>query len=398
VSRGPPHQKVCLVELDLTDDQHSLQDSVQGIVGRSSPMTRVRQVMTSDSGLDVPTWESLRADIGIHALTIPEKFGGLGAGQREQNAVCEVLGSSLACVPYYSTTVLSTNLLLAFGEEAESAEYLTRIAAGAITVATCHRPYREPGSEAIMAAESGGQWRVTGVCTHVIDGATADVILLTAAAPAGCSLFAVQAADPAVTRTQTPTMDLTRRQATIRFDRAPARLIGAEGQASAGVRRASVRSAIALAAEQLGGAQRCLDLAAGYAKSRVQFGRPIASFQSIKHKCANVVIEISSARVATNYAGWVADSQPGDVTLSGHLAQALASDAYLLAARENLQIHGGMGFTWDDDAHLHFKRARSMQLLEGSPAHHREELAKEIEKIAGNGVLDERYGFRLASD
>jgi alkylation response protein AidB-like acyl-CoA dehydrogenase len=388
------------VELELTDEQRSLQDSVKGVLGRSSPMTRVRQVMMSASGLDVPTWESLRADIGIHALTIPEKFGGLGAGQREQNAVCEVLGSCLACVPYYSTSVLSTNLLLAFGEDAGSADYLSRIAAGAVTVATAvpgPRAHRESGGDAITVTESGGEWRVTGTRTHVIDGATADVILLTAATPAGQALFAVEAADPVVVRTPVPTMDLTRRQATIQFDRAPACLIGDEGQADAGVRRASVRSAIALAAEQLGGAQRCLDLAVGYAKSRIQFGRPIASFQSIKHKCANVVIEIESARVATNHAGWIADSQPADVALFGHLAQALASDAYMLAARENLQIHGGMGFTWECDAHLHFKRARSMQLLEGSPAYHREELARQIEKIAGSGVLDERYGFGPAA-
>ncbi len=196
------------------------------------------------------------------------------------------------------------------------------------------------------------------------------------------SLFAVPATAAGVTRRALPAMDLTRKQAEIRLDRVrvPASsLLGGEGLAWSALQATLDRAAVALSAEQVGGAERCLEMAVEYAKVRVQFGRPIGSFQAIKHKCADMLLQTESARSASYYAGWAAATGAPDRTVAAALAKAYCSEAFFFCAAENIQIHGGIGFTWEHDAHLFFKRARASEALFGDPAYHRERVARELE-------------------
>jgi alkylation response protein AidB-like acyl-CoA dehydrogenase len=230
----------------------------------------------------------------------------------------------------------------------------------------------------LAASESGGGWTLDGHKMFVIDGAVADLVLVAAHTGRGVSLFAVEGTASGLTRTALATMDQTRKQARLEFAGTPARLVGEEGGAGDVLTRTLDLAAVALAAEQVGGAQRCLDMAVEYAKSRIQFGRPIGSFQAIKHKCADMLLEVESAKSAAYYAGWAAAEDSDELPVVASLAKSYCSEAYFHAAAENIQIHGGIGFTWEHDAHLYFKRAKSSELLLGDPSYHRELLAQRI--------------------
>src|SRR5207302_423435 len=211
-----------------------------------------------------------------------------------------------------------------------------------------------------------------------IDGHNANLIVVAARTGSGVSLFAVEGDASGLTRTPLSTMDQTRKQAKLEFANTPARLIGNEGQAWTGLNKTLDLAAVALAAEQVGGGQKVLDMSVEYAKVRVQFGRPIGSFQAIKHKCADMLLEVESAKSAAYYAGWAAAEDNDELPVVASLAKAYCSDAYFHAAAENIQIHGGIGFTWEHPAHLYFKRAKSSELLLGDPTYHRELLAQRI--------------------
>ena len=212
----------------------------------------------------------------------------------------------------------------------------------------------------------------------VVDGNNADLVLVAGRTDKGVSLFAVEGNAAGMTATPLATMDQTRKQARIEFASTPARLVGEEGAASPVLSRTLDLAAVALAAEQVGGAQRCLDMAVEYAKTRIQFGRPIGSFQAIKHKCADMLLEVESAKSAAYYAGWAAAEDSEELPVVASLAKSYCSEAYFHAAAENIQIHGGIGFTWEHDAHLYFKRAKSSELMLGDPSYHRELLAQRI--------------------
>jgi alkylation response protein AidB-like acyl-CoA dehydrogenase len=214
--------------------------------------------------------------------------------------------------------------------------------------------------------------------TFVLDGHTADVVLVVARTDAGVSLFLVDGDAPGLGRTAMPTMDQTRKQARLVFSSVPARLVGTEGVGWPAVSRALDLAAVALAAEQVGGAQRVLEMSVEYAKVRVQFGRPIGSFQAVKHKCADMLLAVESAKSAAYYAAWTAADDNEELPVMASLAKAFCSEAYFKAAADNIQIHGGIGFTWDHPAHLYFKRAKSSELILGDPAYHRELLAQRI--------------------
>jgi alkylation response protein AidB-like acyl-CoA dehydrogenase len=212
----------------------------------------------------------------------------------------------------------------------------------------------------------------------VIDGHTANVVIVAARTDKGVSLFTVAGDANGLTRTPLSTMDQTRKQARLELSGVPARLLGTEGGGWDTLSRMLDLAAVALAAEQVGGAQKVLEMSVDYAKVRVQFGRPIGSFQAIKHKCADMLLEVESAKSAAYYAGWAAAELNEELPVVASLAKAYCSDAYFHAAAENIQIHGGIGFTWEHDAHLYFKRAKSSELLFGDPTYHRELLAQRI--------------------
>jgi alkylation response protein AidB-like acyl-CoA dehydrogenase len=319
--------------------------------------------------------------LGLQGLAIPEEYGGSGFSYVELVVVLEEMGRSLLCAPYFATVALAANALLTSGDDSAKKELLPGLASGETigTLAITEDSGRwDLDGIQLKATKGGDGYTLDGHKMFVIDGNTANLIIVAARTDAGISLFAVDGAAAGLTRTSLQTMDQTRKQARLEFAGTPARLIGAEGGAEAGLSKTLDLAAVALAAEQVGGAQMCLDMAVEYAKVRVQFGRPIGSFQAIKHKCADMLLEVESAKSAAYYAGWAAAEDNDELPVVASLAKAYCSDAYFHAAAENIQIHGGIGFTWEHDAHLYFKRAKSSELLLGDPTYHRELLAQRI--------------------
>jgi alkylation response protein AidB-like acyl-CoA dehydrogenase len=337
--------------------------------------------METTEGYDPSVWKQMGEQLGLQGLAIPEEFGGSGYSYVELGVVLEEMGRALLCAPYFSTVVLAANTLLHCGDESAQKEYLPGIASGE-TIATL--AFTEPSGRwdadgiQMTASGSGDSWTLDGEKMFVIDGHTADLLLVAARTGAGISLFAVPADASGVTRTPLSTMDQTRKQAKVEFSGTPARLIGADGAGWDTLDRVLDLAAVGLAAEQVGGAQKCLEMSVEYAKVRVQFGRPIGSFQAIKHKCADMLLEVESAKSAAYYAMWAASELNDELPVVASLAKAYCSDAYFHAAAENIQIHGGIGFTWEHPAHLYFKRAKSSELLLGDPTYHRELLAQRI--------------------
>jgi alkylation response protein AidB-like acyl-CoA dehydrogenase len=230
----------------------------------------------------------------------------------------------------------------------------------------------------LEAAQSGDAWMLNGTKMFVLDGHTASVIIVAGRTANGVTLFVVDGDADGLTRTALSTMDQTRKQAKLEFTNTPAKLLGTEGDGWRVMSTVLDLTAVALAAEQVGGAQKVLDMAVEYAKVRVQFGRPIGSFQAIKHKCADMLLEVESAKSAAYYGMWCASEMNDELPSVASLAKAYCSEAYFHAAAENIQIHGGIGFTWEHPAHLYFKRAKSSELLFGDPTYHRELLAQRI--------------------
>jgi alkylation response protein AidB-like acyl-CoA dehydrogenase len=276
---------------------------------------------------------------------------------------------------------LATNALLHSGDDAAKKDLLPGIASGETVAALAfteeNGKWDESGIET-TATQDGDSWKLSGTKMFVIDGHVASLLIVAAKSDSGVSLFAVDPNGSGVTRTNLATMDQTRKQAKVELADAPAALIGTEGAGWDTLERVLDLAAVALAAEQVGGAQKVLETAVQYAKDRVQFGRPIGSFQAIKHKCADMLLEVESAKSAAYYAAWCAAELNDELPSVASLAKAYCSEAYFHAAAENIQIHGGIGFTWEHPAHLYFKRAKSSELLFGDPTYHRELLAQRI--------------------
>ncbi len=291
------------------------------------------------------------------------------------------MGAALLCSPYFSTVALAANALLFVGTDDNKSTYLPGIASGetiATLALTDDAGQWDLAATSTVAAKSGDDYVINGVRSFVTDGSTATLLLVPAITDKGLSLFALDANAAGVAREALSTMDQTRKQSRIVFTDAPAKLIGVEGGALAGLEATLQVAAAALAAEQVGGAQRVLDASVEYAKNRVQFGRPIGSFQAIKHKCADMLLDVESAKSAAYYAAWAAQERNDELPIAASLAKSFCSEAYFHCAAENIQIHGGIGFTWEHPAHLYFKRAKSSELFLGDPAYHRELLAQRL--------------------
>ena len=364
----------------FSEEQEELRKSVRRFLDSKSPETEVRRLMETTEGYDEKVWSQMGQELGLQGLAIPEEYGGSGYTYVELIIVLEEMGRALLAAPYFST-ILAANALLTSGDDAAKKELLPGIAAGdtiATLAITEDNGRWDLDAVSLAAKKSGDGYTLDGHKMFVIDGHTAGLIIVAAKTDAGLSLFAVEGDASGLTRTPLSTMDQTRKQARLEFSGTPARLIGTDGGAEAGLLKTLDLAAVALAAEQVGGAQKCLDMSVEYAKVRVQFGRPIGSFQAIKHKCADMLLEVESAKSAAYYAGWAAADDSEELPVVASLAKAYCSDAYFHAAAENIQIHGGIGFTWEHPAHLYFKRAKSSELLLGDPTYHRELLAQRI--------------------
>jgi alkylation response protein AidB-like acyl-CoA dehydrogenase len=366
-----------------TEDVEDLRTVLRDLLESLSDSMRVRAVMETDTGIDDALWRRVADELGLPALAVPEVYGGAGYGNAIQLAVFEEFGGALACVPYLSTVGLAIPALLASGDTMMQEELLPALAAGTKTatvafvelggdwsVAECRllaRPQGDPNNVAL-----------TGQKYFVLDGCTADLLLVLASSPFGIGLYAVEGTATGLTRTPMPTLDLTRRMASLDFHGTPARLVAGHDCGRRILGETLDHANAAIAAEQLGGALRCLDMSVEYACVRSQFGRPIGGFQAIKHKCADMLLAVESARSAVHHLGEVLTSEPDELPVAATLAKAYCSDAYLYVAAENIHIHGGMGFTWEHDAHLYFRRAQSMALLHGDSSYQRRVLADRL--------------------
>ena len=365
----------------FSEEQEELRKSVRKFLEQKSDSPEVRRLMETEEGYDPDVWNQMAQQLGLQGLAIPEEYGGSGYSYVELIVVLEEMGRALLAAPYFSTVALAANAILASGDDSAKKELLPGIASGETIAALAFTEdsgrWDEEGIQ-MEATKSGDGYSLTGSKMFVIDGHTANLLIVAARTAAGISLFAVDGDASGLSRTALQTMDQTRKQAKVEFANTPARLIGTEGEGGSALGKTLDLAAVALAAEQVGGAQKCLEMAVEYAKVRVQFGRPIGSFQAIKHKCADMLLEVESAKSAAYYAGWAAAEDSDELPVVASLAKAYCSDAYFHAAAENIQIHGGIGFTWEHDAHLYFKRAKSSELLLGDPTYHREVLAQRI--------------------
>ncbi|MEO5839976.1 MAG: acyl-CoA dehydrogenase family protein [Acidimicrobiales bacterium] len=365
----------------FSEEQEELRRIVRQFLDDKSDEQAVRALMATEKGFDDAVWRQMADQMGLQGLIVPEDFGGSGYSYVELIVVLEEMGRSLLCAPYFSTVVLAANALIHGGDDAAKKQHLPGIASGE-TIATLaftedNGRWDESGIT-MVATAAGDGWSLNGHKMYVLDGHVANLVIVAARTGKGVSLFTVDAAAAGLSRTALQTMDQTRKQARLEFDNTPAKLLGADGDGWKVLERVLDLAAVALAAEQVGGAQKCLDMSVEYAKVRVQFGRPIGSFQAIKHKCADMLLEVESAKSAAYYAGWCASELNDELPSVASLAKAYCSEAYFHASAENIQIHGGIGFTWEHPAHLYFKRAKSSELLFGDPTYHRELLAQRI--------------------
>ncbi|HEY5265940.1 MAG TPA: acyl-CoA dehydrogenase family protein [Acidimicrobiales bacterium] len=368
-----------VMNFGFSEEQEELRKMVRRFLEEKSPESEVRRLMASAEGYDPAVWAQMANELALQGLGIPEEFGGQGYGPVELYVVFEEMGAALFCSPYFSTVALAANALLFVGSDVDKATYLPGIASGE-TIATVALTDDAGGwdlsTTSTTATGSGEDFVLDGVRSYVTDGSTASLILVPAMSAKGLSLFAVAGDAKGLTRESLSTMDQTRKQSRLEFKSTPATLVGEEGGALAGLKATLQVAAAALAAEQVGGAQRVLDASVEYAKNRVQFGRPIGSFQAIKHKCADMLLDVESAKSAAYYAAWSAQERNDELPIAASLAKSFCSEAYFHCAAENIQIHGGIGFTWEHPAHLYFKRAKSSELFLGDPAYHRELLAQ----------------------
>jgi alkylation response protein AidB-like acyl-CoA dehydrogenase len=380
------------MDFAFTEEQHMIRDTAAAFLEKVSTSVAVRKAMATESGYEEHVWQAICNDMVWPALHIPEQYGGMGLGYVELAATLEQMGRSMLCSPFFSTVCLGANALMLAANEKQKAHYLPLIAQGSLTATLAYTGLNRRWDAAAVectAQRVEDGYVLDGTYRYVPDGHSAGLIVVAARRPGsvgtrGVSLFVLDANSAGLAREYLPTMDQTRKQAqlvlrNVRVDCNA--LLGKEGEAWPKLAQVIQLAQIALAAEQMGGAQQILDMTVAYSKERVQFDRSIASFQAVKHKAADMMLRSEVARSAVYYAACVADEALQQSPLAGELAEAASvakawcSDAYLKNAGEGLQLHGGVGFTWEYDVHLHLKRARSMAGFLGSASWHREQVA-----------------------
>jgi len=368
----------------FTDEQREFRSVVRRFLEDKSPSSEVRRLMETDAGCDAQVWRDLSSDLGLTALHIPEVYGGQGFGISELAIAVEEMGRALLCAPYFGSTVLATTAILKAGSDAQKRALLPDLAAGRTIAAfafTEENGRWDAGGVATTATRNGETYRLDGVKSFVVDGHTANTVVVLARRPAsegadGLSLFTVRGDAAGLQRRRLETMDQTRKLARLAFSAVEAELLGGEGAASGPLQATLDIAAICLANEMVGGAERLRESAVEYAKMRVQFGRAIGSFQSLQHKAADMLLDVELAKSAAYYAAAAADEGDAELPALASLAKAAASEAYMQTAIHTVQVHGGIGFTWDNDTHLWFKRAKSSEVLLGDAAYHRERLMR----------------------
>ncbi len=370
----------------FSEEQEELRRTVRQFLEAKSPETEVRRLMETAEGYDPSVWKQMGQELGLQGLAIPEEYGGQGFTFIELGIVLEEMGRVLLCAPYFASAVLAANAIMNVGTDEQKSALLPPIATGDTIAALA---FTEPSGKwdaagvTMEATPEGDHYLLSGEKMFVIDGNVADLIVVVARTAGttgteGISFFTVSGNAKGLTRTALSTMDMTRKQAKLEFDKVVAEPLGKPGEGWPAFSKTLDQAAVALSNEMMGGAQKVLDMSVEYAKVRVQFGRPIGSFQAIKHKCADMLLEVESGKSAAYYASWAAAEDNDELPVVAALSKAYCSEAYFHATAENIQIHGGIGFTWEHPAHLYFKRAKSSEIYLGDPTYHRELLAQRI--------------------
>lgn len=368
------------MRFSFSNEQEEFRLVLRRFLAGKSPTTEVRRLMETEQGWDREAWRKMNQEMGLTAVPIPEAYDGQGFGPVETGIVLEEMGRALVCAPYLASVLAATAIMNGATEEKKRA-LLPAIASGdkVATFAFTEENGRWDASGIAMTATpaGGGKFRLEGTKSFVLDGHTADLIVVAARKPGssgddGLSFFTVAGDAAGLERRALKTLDPTRKLARLTFKSVEAELIGEEGKATPAFARTMVLGAIYLANEMVGGAERLREDALAYAKMRMQFGRPIASFQSMKHKQADMLVDVELAKSAAYYAAAAAAEEDAELPALASLAKAAASDAYMQTAIHAIQIHGGIGFTFDNDTHLWFKRAKSSEVLLGDASYHRE--------------------------
>jgi alkylation response protein AidB-like acyl-CoA dehydrogenase len=366
-------------EFTFTDEQRQLRAAVKKFCAENFDEPTVRRLMESDPPFDAGVWTRLGTELGVLGLSVPEADGGVGGSLVDQAVAVEELGAALACGPVFGTVFLAIPALVAASSGPVRDGLLPELVEGRRTAAFAVADRAgafDPSAVSVTASRSGEEWTLTGTVERVVDGGAADDLLVAADGPDGVALYAVDAAGEGVHRTTLVTLDQTRSQATIRLADAPARVVADPAEAQRVIEHALHVGSALLAIEQVGAAQHLLDLSVEYAKARLQFGRPIGSFQAVKHRLADLLVDLEHARSAAYHAVWALTDGSDDPALAASIAQATASAAFARVATDTIQVHGGIGFTWEHQAHLYFKRATTDAALLGTPEQHRSRVAE----------------------
>ncbi|MBF5094909.1 acyl-CoA dehydrogenase [Azospirillum sp. INR13] len=377
------------MQFALTDDQRAIRESVRAVLAKEAGLEQLRAAIASPDGWDAALWNALAVEMGYTGLMVPEAQGGTGFGAVEMALVLEELGARLAVIPFFETAVLAVQTILNAGTLAQRDALLPALADGSskATVAITGADGR-PSPDGITAVlkRSGAGWRLTGEAGFVPFAHVADLLLVAARAPGSVgdeaiSIVVLSAGTPGLTVERLPGLDPTRPFARLLFHDVTVEedaILGAPDAAGQALERTLAVAAGLLAAEQAGGAAFCLSTTVEYAQQRVQFGRLIGSFQAVKHELADMMVAVEAARSAALYAAVAIDQGGEAVFEAGSVARSWCTDAYRMCAGEAIQLHGGIGFTWEHHAHLYFKRAWSSSTWFGDAAHHRERVARLI--------------------
>ena len=374
----------------FSEEQELLRNTARKFFENECPSTFVRDRMAEPAGVTDEFWTKL-AEQGWVGLIYPEDVGGTGLGFVDLTVLMEEMGRASMPGPFFSTVLLGGLAVLEAGSAAQKKEWLSKVAAGQAKLALA---WTEPNARwdapgvTVAARESGGTFTLAGTKLFVLDAHLADAIVVVARTREsgrpedGISLFLVPRGTPGLDVKLLPTMDQTRKQCeiTLKDVRVPAdALLGPKNAGWAPLQRVVDRATVALCAEMCGGAQRVLDMTTEYAKIRIAFGKPIGAYQGVKHKAADMLVELENGKSLTYYAAWAVDENSPEAPLAVSMAKAYVSDAFRRIAGAGIQLHGGIGFTWEHDLHLYFKRAKNSEFTFGDATYHRERVAQLIQ-------------------
>ncbi len=383
------------MQFEFTEEQHFIRDNARNFVRQHGTSERVRRAMESELGYDDDSWQQMITELGWCGVALPEAYGGVGLGQIELAIICEEMGRAMLPSPFFSTIALAANAIIEAGSEAQCSQLLSPIAAGETRAALAFTGNAGvagvEGVEATLEAVDGG-FELNGESSFVINGHTADLLVIAARTPGtqgseGVSLIVLDPNTDGLEREKLSMMDLTRPMAKTRYSAIKVsadQILGEAGASGEALERALAKAAVALAAEQTGAAQASLEITTDYVKQRVQFGRLIGSFQAVKHRLADMMVLVEAAISAVYFAACNGDEGTEDFLELASVAKIQCSTATYRCAANMIQLHGGIGFTWEYDAHLFFKRAKASSSLLGSPDYHREKVAQ----LIGLGVND----------